>query len=297
MATTMPVALDPRIRTGDPVAVNDWLGRHQERLKRFVRYDVRVPSGPYGSASDVFQNAGPHLLADLPDSVTTDAELLRLVRHRLRRRALDLIRRNAAHTTHPLAVGGISGSGAAAVPAAPNVSSPSLRLTRDERREYILITSGYQPDTPDHAVSQPLLIVLLRQVDDVPLKVIADGLGIDCVKAARRYYRALDPLQAGLHALWLKDRPAESDTAQDKLYRALPQLSEKERKAAELCRQEDEAYPGVVTRDCRYTLAEAGKVIGASPAAVGTHLFRGRKRLRKIMLGCDAPTTIPTGEP
>jgi RNA polymerase sigma-70 factor (ECF subfamily) len=52
---------------------------------------------------------------------------------------------------------------------------------------------------------------------------------------------------------------------------ALPRLTPKQRVAI------------VLHYYCDYSLQEVAKVMGSTPSAVGVHLYRGRKRLRKLL--------------
>jgi DNA-directed RNA polymerase specialized sigma24 family protein len=291
----MPATATPNlvtlIKQGDQNAANEWFSKHQEQLNRWVRYGVVVRPGPFGSASDVLPNTVPEVLTGIPDDIQDDKQLLGWVHRRLRWRAIDLARTNDRNRMSPLAAGSCSESGCAGPePSAPVTTSLSLQITRQEREEYILTRSGYPKSAPYNDVAADTLIVLLRQIGEIPLKVIAEWLDIGCVEVGRQYYKALQPLRVRLDQLRIGNWPPEQDDDRDKMFRALPALTDQQRKVVELCHLEQDAFPtydGETGKyeplNCQYSLREAGEVLDMTSGAVGQCVFRAVKRLGEIL--------------
>jgi hypothetical protein len=295
MPATATPNLITRIKEGDRAAQIEWLSNHLQDLTRWTELCVGVSPGHGGGASDVVQTVGLNLVQDqlkeLPARVQTEEQLLAEVRTRLRRRAIDLARKKVLFSISSGPGGSSSGGGLGlADPFVAGYTTPSLQVIRKEREDYILAESGDdENDSPD-GLDTGTVIVLLRQIDEVPLKVIAGCLGVGCVETARQYYTALHPFRAGLDHLTIGNWPPEQDTDREKLFRALLKLTDEQREVVELCHLETDAYE-VFNCDigkykklkCKYSAREAAEVLGMTSVAVGTCAFRARKRLSEIL--------------
>jgi DNA-directed RNA polymerase specialized sigma24 family protein len=291
MPATATPNLIQRIRESDRAAQNEWFSRYRNQLTRWTAVRAGVSPGHGGDASDVVHNVVPEVLNGIPDDIETPEQLFNWVRRRLRFRAIDLGRKRVLHGLAPGAGG--SASGGSLTPGgqfAAGITSPSLQVVRKEREDYLLERPGADEDVSPEDFVTDTAILLLRQIDEVPLKVIAGCLGLDRVAVARRYYAALGPVRAGLDALTVGNWPADQDTDREKMFRALAQLTEEQRDVVELCHLEHEAYPVLDRKtgtcgaiNCRYSLREAGDVFGLTENAAGGRVYRAMQRLTELL--------------
>lgn len=297
----MPATAGPdliaRIQAGDRVAQLDWFTRHLDQLTRWTDLRVGVSPGHGGGASDVVQNVALDLTREvfqgLPTTIRTEEHLLREVRMRLCRRAIDLARKQVLHGLTSTSTGGATTSG----PDPARLTTPSLQAVRDELEEYLVGRIAEDPTVPPDALGTAA--VLLRQIDEVPLKVIASDLAVGCVELAQRYYDVLRPLRDGIDKRTVGTWPMEWDTDREKVLRALTELTSEQREAVELCNLERDAYrvfdasSGSYRRvDGRYSLVEAGQVFGIDPGAVGARTYRGVRALKAALSSRQA---VPAG--
>lgn len=281
-----PDDLLARLKAGDRDAQNEWWAEHLPGLTRLTDRGYGVPAGRGGGASDVVQNVAAEVLRGIPAHIGSPAALDRWVRVQLRHRAIDLARKRVH-------IGFVDDADGATAGPAAGQSSPSVQFFRREREAAIRAAVEAAAGDPDGADEvDGLAVVLLRQVDEVPLKVIARGLGVGCVAVGRAYLAAVAPLRPVLDRLSVGDWPPDQDTDRERLLRAVVRLTADQRPVVELCHLEPDAYPvadpetgKVAAVNCQYTLAEAGGVLGIEPGAVGGRAYRAMRALEGLLAG------------
>ena len=188
-------ALLCRARQGDPMAIEQLLSRHRDRLRRMiaVRMDSRL--GARIDPSDVIQEALADAHRKLPDYLAQRGcafyPWLRQIAWQrlvdLHRRHILADRRSVAREAHrPMTLSDHS-TRLLADQLAASASSVGQRMVRQERLERLRRAL-------DELAPQDREIVALRHLEQLSLKEAAEILSISHVAARSRYRRALERL-------------------------------------------------------------------------------------------------------
>jgi RNA polymerase sigma factor (sigma-70 family) len=254
-----------RLKAGDPEALNRWLGAIREKLIQWTAITVGVPAARGAEAADLVQEATLYLSQRIRDfRGTTESELIAWLHQILRCRAIDLSRRRVLQTV------GLRSASTSRGPAVnqlvADLSTPSQQAIRNEHEQRILSAAADLAD-------DELLIVLLREVDDCRLKVIARELGRPPILVARLYLQGVQKLSDILQYDPLVES-AQSESRTAKVRTALQRLPERQRQAVELKHVEE------------YSLEEIAVVLGCEPCtieAAGSLVYRGMTKLKGLL--------------
>jgi RNA polymerase sigma-70 factor (ECF subfamily) len=179
-----------RARGGDPAARGAILASYRDRLRRMIagRLDRRLAARV--DPSDVVQEALADAARGLPGYLSNPPlPLFPWLRQFARERLAKLHRRHIRAGRRSVAREDCRAGGSAACAPAAGGSSPSGRLIRDETRQRVR-------DAMERLPEGDRRVLVLRDIEALPVAGVAAALGISEGAAKVRHLRALRRLQS-----------------------------------------------------------------------------------------------------